>query len=219
MFICFQAYANTGFGAWFKPSIDHISGEVFSSTLGSSQSLCRIECISDAPNDIFNGALGCLWKDENASGRRGQKYRVSTSIICLYCWWSWRNSRKSCRYSTFFIASRRPSNGWEYVDIILVRMTSDLNRSPEKRYNYSNAFSGLVALIKENGVRGLTRGLGTNTVSHPVLNHLLPAWFFQFRAIIMNVRTFHLSYYYAHLIEHIRHLKSDRMWFIVRFCL
>lgn len=50
------------------------------------------------------------------------------------------------------------------IDIILVRMTSDLVRPVEKRYNYSNAFTGLLSLIKENGLRGLSRGLGTNTV-------------------------------------------------------
>ncbi|CAA7259983.1 unnamed protein product [Cyclocybe aegerita] len=56
------------------------------------------------------------------------------------------------------------------ADILLVRMTSDLVRPPEKRYNYSNAVSGLVALIREEGLQGLSRGLGTNT----------------FRAVLMN---------------------------------
>lgn len=49
-------------------------------------------------------------------------------------------------------------------DIILVRMTSDLVRPPDKRYNYSNAITGLISLIKSEGVRGLGRGLTTNTV-------------------------------------------------------
>jgi dicarboxylate transporter 10 len=43
-------------------------------------------------------------------------------------------------------------------------MTTDAVRPPEKQYGYSNAFSGLVSLVKEEGVRGLTRGLGANTV-------------------------------------------------------
>lgn len=43
-------------------------------------------------------------------------------------------------------------------------MTSDSTRPPEKRYNYSNALTGLVSLIRNEGVGGLTRGLGTNTV-------------------------------------------------------
>lgn len=43
-------------------------------------------------------------------------------------------------------------------------MTSDLVRPPARRYNYSDAFSGLTNLVREEGFRGLTRGLGPNTV-------------------------------------------------------
>ncbi|KAJ7226006.1 mitochondrial carrier [Mycena pura] len=50
------------------------------------------------------------------------------------------------------------------ADIILVRMTSDSIRPPEKRYGYSNAVTGLFSLAKEEGIKGLGRGLGTNTV-------------------------------------------------------
>ncbi|KAF9056451.1 dicarboxylic acid transporter [Panaeolus papilionaceus] len=57
------------------------------------------------------------------------------------------------------------------ADIVLVRMTSDLVRLPDKRYNYSNAISGLISIVKTEGVTGLARGLGTNTL----------------RAILMNV--------------------------------
>ncbi|KAK7029654.1 RNA-dependent ATPase rok1 [Paramarasmius palmivorus] len=49
------------------------------------------------------------------------------------------------------------------ADILLVRMTSDPIKPPEKRYNYSNAISGLISLIKEEGFKGLARGVGTNT--------------------------------------------------------
>lgn len=52
----------------------------------------------------------------------------------------------------------------ETEDVLLVRMTSDSIRPPAQRYNYSNALSGLINLVKEEGVKGLTRGLGTNTV-------------------------------------------------------
>lgn len=52
-----------------------------------------------------------------------------------------------------------------WKDILLVRMTSDSIRPPEQRYNYSNAITGLVDLIREEGLRGLTRGLGVNVVS------------------------------------------------------
>lgn len=50
------------------------------------------------------------------------------------------------------------------VDIVLVRMTSDSTRPPEQRYNYNHAIDGLVKLVKEEGFKGLTRGLTPNTV-------------------------------------------------------
>lgn len=50
------------------------------------------------------------------------------------------------------------------ADVLLVRMTSDSIRPPEQRFNYSNALSGLVSLTRNEGWKGLTRGIGTNTV-------------------------------------------------------
>jgi solute carrier family 25 (mitochondrial dicarboxylate transporter), member 10 len=63
--------------------------------------------------------------------------------------------------SRLYSESRRPHDA---IDILLVRMTSDVVRPPEQRYNYSNALTGLVNLIRSEGVQGLARGLGTNTV-------------------------------------------------------
>ncbi|KAH9927465.1 mitochondrial carrier, partial [Epithele typhae] len=57
------------------------------------------------------------------------------------------------------------------ADILLVRMTSDFVRPPEKRYNYRNAVHGLVTLVKSEGPHSLFRGMGTNLT----------------RAILMNV--------------------------------
>ena len=51
-----------------------------------------------------------------------------------------------------------------FADVILVRMTSDSTRPPEQRYNYKHALDGLVKLVKEEGLKGLTRGLSPNTV-------------------------------------------------------
>lgn len=56
------------------------------------------------------------------------------------------------------------------ADILLVRMTSDSIRPPEKRYNYRNALTGLVDLVKVEGVTGLFRGLGTNTIRAVLMN-------------------------------------------------
>ena len=56
------------------------------------------------------------------------------------------------------------------ADIILVRMTSDSTRPPEQRYNYKHALDGLIKLVKEEGLKGLTRGLTPNTVSITTLS-------------------------------------------------
>lgn len=52
----------------------------------------------------------------------------------------------------------------EPSDIILVRMTSDQLRHPHERFNYQNALNGLRNLVRAEGVQGLFRGLGVNTV-------------------------------------------------------
>jgi solute carrier family 25 (mitochondrial dicarboxylate transporter), member 10 len=65
------------------------------------------------------------------------------------------------------LSAFRPSKGLKCnfaLDVLLVRMTSDILRPPEKRYNYSNALTGLVSLIRSEGTKGLMRGIGTNTV-------------------------------------------------------
>ncbi|KAG2142525.1 mitochondrial carrier [Suillus cothurnatus] len=56
------------------------------------------------------------------------------------------------------------------ADILLVRMTSDSIRPPEKRYNYRNAITGLISLVKVDGQKGLARGLGTNTTRAVLMN-------------------------------------------------
>ncbi|KAI5897389.1 mitochondrial carrier [Schizophyllum commune H4-8] len=56
------------------------------------------------------------------------------------------------------------------ADVLLVRMTSDTVRPIEQRYNYSNAISGLVRLVKEEGAQALGRGLGTNVTRAVLMN-------------------------------------------------
>ncbi|KAJ3984061.1 mitochondrial carrier [Lentinula detonsa] len=51
------------------------------------------------------------------------------------------------------------------ADILLVRMTSDVIKPQEHRFNYSNALSGLANLAEQEGIKGMARGLGTNVVS------------------------------------------------------
>ncbi|KAH9048831.1 dicarboxylic acid transporter [Lactarius hengduanensis] len=56
------------------------------------------------------------------------------------------------------------------ADVLLVRMTSDLSRPPEKRYNYPNALTGLVSLLRSEGMRGLARGVGPNVIRAVLMN-------------------------------------------------
>ncbi|KAI6045150.1 mitochondrial carrier [Pisolithus marmoratus] len=56
------------------------------------------------------------------------------------------------------------------ADILLVRMTSDSLKCPEQRHGYRNALTGLMSLLKEEGVRGICRGLGTNTTRAVLMN-------------------------------------------------
>lgn len=43
-------------------------------------------------------------------------------------------------------------------------MTTDAVKPPQKQYGYSNVFSGLIQLVKEEGIKGLGRGLEANMV-------------------------------------------------------
>ena len=52
-----------------------------------------------------------------------------------------------------------------HLDILLVRMTTDQLRPPQEKFGYRNALTGLWCLTKQEGLKGLYRGLGTNTVS------------------------------------------------------
>ncbi|TFY70085.1 hypothetical protein EVJ58_g15 [Rhodofomes roseus] len=63
----------------------------------------------------------------------------------------------------------------------------------EKRYNYSNALTGLVQLVRSEGVRGLFRGLGTNTVRAVLMNgsqvwsyDFFKSWFLRHQLPVVN---------------------------------
>jgi len=56
------------------------------------------------------------------------------------------------------------------ADILVVRMTSDVIKPQEQRFNYSNALTGLVSLSREESIKGMARGLGTNTVRAMLMN-------------------------------------------------
>ncbi|KAI0809248.1 dicarboxylic acid transporter [Irpex lacteus] len=72
------------------------------------------------------------------------------------------------------------------ADILLVRMTSDNIRPPEQRYNYSNAISGLFRLIREEGVKGLFRGLEANVVRAVLMNASQVATYDYFKSKLLS---------------------------------
>jgi solute carrier family 25 (mitochondrial dicarboxylate transporter), member 10 len=76
-------------------------------------------------------------------------------------------------------------------------MTSDSIKPPEQRYNYSNALTGLVELIKSEGVKGLTRGLGANTVRCFLSLVEMTLTYQKVRAVLMNVCPLSLSFLYV----------------------
>lgn len=56
------------------------------------------------------------------------------------------------------------------ADIILVRMTGDSFRRPEQRFNYRGPASGLLRVVREEGVSALFRGSAPNTVRAALMN-------------------------------------------------
>ncbi|KAJ1593288.1 hypothetical protein NDA11_006866 [Ustilago hordei] len=72
------------------------------------------------------------------------------------------------------------------ADILLVRMTSDVNKKPADRYNYPNAISGLVRMTKEEGVGSLFRGLGPNTVRAVLMNTSQLATYDVFKNLLLG---------------------------------
>ncbi|KDQ20457.1 hypothetical protein BOTBODRAFT_26464 [Botryobasidium botryosum FD-172 SS1] len=49
------------------------------------------------------------------------------------------------------------------ADILLVRMTTDSLRPPDRQRRYRNAVDGLIRLVREEGVGALAKGAGANT--------------------------------------------------------
>ncbi|KAF5392557.1 hypothetical protein D9757_002172 [Collybiopsis confluens] len=72
------------------------------------------------------------------------------------------------------------------ADILLVRMTSDVTKPQEKRFNYSNAFSGLVSLAKQEGIQGMARGLGTNVSRAMLMNASQVGSYDLFKSSLIN---------------------------------
>lgn len=57
-----------------------------------------------------------------------------------------------------------------FEDIVLVRMTSDINKAPAERYAYPNALVGLYRMVSSEGLSSLFRGLVPNTIRATLMN-------------------------------------------------
>lgn len=72
------------------------------------------------------------------------------------------------------------------ADILLVRMTSDVNKKPADRYAYGNAITGLLRMTREEGVGSLFRGLGPNTVRAVLMNASQLATYDTFKNVLLT---------------------------------
>lgn len=76
------------------------------------------------------------------------------------------------------------------ADILLVRMTSDVNKPAAERYNYPNAITGLVRMTRDEGIGSLFRGLGPNTVRAVLMNASQLATYDVFKNILLGTGYF-----------------------------
>ncbi|SJX61751.1 probable DIC1-Mitochondrial dicarboxylate carrier protein [Sporisorium reilianum f. sp. reilianum] len=72
------------------------------------------------------------------------------------------------------------------ADIVLVRMTSDVNKPRAERYGYPNAVSGLVRMTRDEGVASLFRGLAPNTVRAVLMNASQLATYDVFKTLLLS---------------------------------
>ncbi|KAF8530999.1 mitochondrial carrier [Gautieria morchelliformis] len=74
------------------------------------------------------------------------------------------------------------------ADILLVRMTTDPLKPPEARHKYVNVINGLVRLVREEGLPGLTRGLIPNTTRAVLMNTSQLASYDYFKTYLLTHR-------------------------------
>lgn len=73
------------------------------------------------------------------------------------------------------------------ADVLLVRMTTDTLKPPAEQHRYGNALRGLYILSKSEGVTGLGRGLGPNTMRAVLMNMSQLASYDFFKTRIMEI--------------------------------
>lgn len=80
---------------------------------------------------------------------------------------------------------------WVWVpDIMLVRMTSDLNKPVEKRFNYNDALTGVLRMARDEGPSSLFRGLAPNLVRAVLMNATQLATYDMFKSTLLGTGHF-----------------------------
>ncbi|CAG8664155.1 1636_t:CDS:2 [Dentiscutata erythropus] len=76
------------------------------------------------------------------------------------------------------------------ADLVMVRMQNDAKLPLELQRNYKNAFHGLYQIIKTEGLKGLTRGMGPNVNRAIFMNSSQVVSYEQFKQFFLETRLF-----------------------------
>ncbi|CAG8469211.1 7855_t:CDS:2, partial [Racocetra persica] len=76
------------------------------------------------------------------------------------------------------------------ADLVMVRMQNDAKLPLELQRNYKNAFDGLYQIIKAEGLKGLTRGIGPNMNRAIFMNSSQIASYEQIKQLLLETKLF-----------------------------
>ncbi|CAG8718225.1 17715_t:CDS:2 [Acaulospora morrowiae] len=76
------------------------------------------------------------------------------------------------------------------ADLVMVRMQNDAKLPSESRRNYKHAFEGLFRIYREEGMKGLTRGIGPNVNRAILMNSSQLASYEQFKQLLLETEYF-----------------------------
>ncbi|CAG8555385.1 3731_t:CDS:10 [Cetraspora pellucida] len=150
----------------FKTAIDIIKNEKFPGIYkGLSASILRQVTYSTMRFGVYDKLKLFLSKD-------GENLSFVKKIICA--------SISGCIGGAF----------GNPADLVMVRMQNDAKLPSELQRNYKNAFDGLYQIIKAEGVKGLTRGIGPNMNRAIFMNSSQIASYEQFKQLLLETKFF-----------------------------
>lgn len=76
------------------------------------------------------------------------------------------------------------------ADLVMVRMQNDAKLPLENRRNYKHALDGVYRIVKEDGFRGLTRGIGPNINRAILMNSSQLATYDQTKQLLLSTKIF-----------------------------